>query len=446
MRLERIVAVDDRETEIVAALEALLASGVDLVFTSGGLGPTHDDRTVAVRRAGGGRRDGAGRADPGADRRDRGASSRVRAGVDPSGFERGNRKQATVPAGAEVLAPVGTAPGVIVPVGDQRIVVAARAAGRAVAHVARPPWPARSCAPLLAGGLPRKVLRLYGVPESTIADAFEDLGGDAGGTETTICASRAEIEVVIRHPDAAADAAEHLAAGFRERFGRAVFSRGPGHAGGDRARRAARAAGARWRRPRAAPPGLVAARLAGVPGASDVLLGGIVAYANEVKQALLGVPADLLAAHGSVSPEVAQAMAEGARRATGADVAVSVTGVAGPGGGTRGEAGRPGLPARVGGRASTGRWNGASRGRARTCATGRPRPRCIWCASSLQQVLSPATESGVTRYERLSGVVPILTSRPLLRPATTPNRNRTSPSLRGGGHKWINGPRRSTQP
>ena len=176
---------------------------------------------------------------------------------------------------------------------------------------------------------------MYGVPESTIADAFEDLGGDAGGTETTICASRAEIEVVIRHPDeAAADAAEHLAAGLRERFGRRGLLRGAGHARGDRARRAARARAARSRRPRAAPPASSRRRLAGVPGASDVLLGGIVAYANEVKQALLGVPAGLLAEHGSVSPEFARAMAEGALRATGADVAVSVTGVAGPGGGT----------------------------------------------------------------------------------------------------------------
>jgi nicotinamide-nucleotide amidase len=80
--------------------------------------------------------------------------------------------------------------------------------------------------------------------------------------------------------------------------------------------------------------GGLGAGLAAVPGASDVFLGGVIAYANSVKQALLGVPAALLERHGAVSDPVAQAMAEGARRATGADWALAISGVAGPGGGT----------------------------------------------------------------------------------------------------------------
>ena len=331
VRLERIVAVDDREEEIVAALSSLLQSGVDLVLTSGGLGPTHDDRTVAcVARVAGVELvlDEATLAQIDAIVAEF-ARSR---GVDPAGFDRGNRKQATVPAGAEILAPVGTAPGVIVPVGDQRIVVLP---GPPV-ELARM-WPAAVAsplvAPLLSGGLPRRVLRIYGVPESTIADAFEDLGGDAGGTETTICASRAEIEVVIRHPEAAAAAADRLVTGMRERFGRAIFSEGPATLEAI-VLDTLRGQGRTLATAESCTAGLVAARLAGVAGASDVLLGGIVSYANEVKQQLLGVPAEMLAEHGAVSPEVARAMAEGARRATGADMAVSVTGVAGPGGGT----------------------------------------------------------------------------------------------------------------
>src|SRR5205085_7432035 len=80
--------------------------------------------------------------------------------------------------------------------------------------------------------------------------------------------------------------------------------------------------------------GLVAARVTRVPGSSESFLGGIVAYADTVKRAELDVPEALLAEQGAVSAEVAEAMAEGARRRLGADVAVAVTGIAGPGGGT----------------------------------------------------------------------------------------------------------------
>ena len=79
---------------------------------------------------------------------------------------------------------------------------------------------------------------------------------------------------------------------------------------------------------------MVAARLTAVPGASDAFQGSIVAYADEVKEESLGVPAALIAEHGAVSPEVAAAMAHGVRERLGVDVGVAVTGVAGPGGGT----------------------------------------------------------------------------------------------------------------
>ena len=71
-----------------------------------------------------------------------------------------------------------------------------------------------------------------------------------------------------------------------------------------------------------------------MPGSSDVVLGGIVAYANEVKAGALGVPESTLAEHGAVSAETAEAMARGARERLGADVALAVTGIAGPGGGS----------------------------------------------------------------------------------------------------------------
>ena len=80
--------------------------------------------------------------------------------------------------------------------------------------------------------------------------------------------------------------------------------------------------------------GLVGAALTGLPGSSAWYLGGVIAYANDLKVRLLGVPADVLAAHGAFSLETARAMAEGACAATGADYAISITGIAGPAGGT----------------------------------------------------------------------------------------------------------------
>ena len=80
--------------------------------------------------------------------------------------------------------------------------------------------------------------------------------------------------------------------------------------------------------------GLVGAALTNLPGSSAWYLGGVVAYANELKIRLLGVPAEILAAHGAVSLETARAMAQGARAAAAADFAVSITGIAGPAGGT----------------------------------------------------------------------------------------------------------------
>ena len=83
--------------------------------------------------------------------------------------------------------------------------------------------------------------------------------------------------------------------------------------------------------------GGVGSALTSVPGASAVFLGGVISYANSVKQGVLGVPEEVLSTHGAVSPECAEAMAAGARRLIGADLAVSLTGIAGPGGGTPGK-------------------------------------------------------------------------------------------------------------
>ncbi len=132
--------------------------------------------------------------------------------------------------------------------------------------------------------------------------------------------------------------------------------------------------------------GMVAARLTDVPGSSEAFAGGVVVYSDELKRALLGVPADVLAAHGAVSAETAQAMAAGARERLGADVAVSVTGIAGPGRRHAGEAGGARVPARVvaGGRGEP-HDGGARRprDRARTGRRGRAAAAARACRCSL---------------------------------------------------------------
>ncbi|MEO9175235.1 MAG: nicotinamide-nucleotide amidohydrolase family protein, partial [Gaiellales bacterium] len=199
-------------------------------------------------------------------------------------------------------------------------------------------WPlfeAHPAAAALHAGerLERSLLRTYGISESAVAHAFEQAGGDAHGTTTTICARRAEVEVLVRAPERARAARERLTDGMRERLAEGLFSED------ERPLEqlvldAARARGVTMATAESCTAGLVAARLTEVAGSSDVVVGGIVAYANELKQGLLGVSDEILEQHGAVSAECAEAMAQGALAATGAGLAISTTGVAGPGGGS----------------------------------------------------------------------------------------------------------------
>ncbi|HJX49385.1 MAG TPA: nicotinamide-nucleotide amidohydrolase family protein, partial [Gaiellaceae bacterium] len=153
------------------------------------------------------------------------------------------------------------------------------------------------------------------------------------GVEVTICARDFEIHVDFVVEPGAERRADELEAAFLPSIERWLFSRDeePIEA---HVLALCRERGWTMGTAESCTGGLVAARLTGIPGSSDVFRGGVVAYANEIKQAELDVPADLLAEHGAVSPEVAEAMAKGARARLGVDVAVSVTGIAGPDGGT----------------------------------------------------------------------------------------------------------------
>ena len=328
----RIVIVGDAEHELEAALREAIAAA-DLVVTSGGLGPTHDDRTVElVARVAG----APLRVDSELEGRIEAFSRGIAERLDRpyADFAEGVTKQATLPEGAHVIGLAGTAPGLALEAGAAAVVV-----------LPGPPselqrlWPAAVASPpvqrVLAGARTpsRRVLRFYGASESAVARALAEAGGDGDGVEATICARDFEIHVDLVVDPGAEARADRIATAIRTPVERWLFSED------ERPVEAVvldlcRDRGLTLATAESCTGGLVGARLTGVPGASDVYLGGVVAYANGVKTRELGVPEGLLAQFGAVSAEAAEAMAAGARERLGAGVAVAVTGVAGPGGGT----------------------------------------------------------------------------------------------------------------
>ena len=327
----RIVIVGDGEEELAAALREGLDA--DVCVVSGGLGPTHDDRTIELLAGAAGR---ALRVDPELEEEIGGVSRRFaeRMGRPYADFEPGVRKQATLPEGALSLGLAGTAPGVVLDLGD-RIAVALPGPPGELQRL----WPrALQTAPfrrMLQRASPpeRRVLRFYGASESAIAKALADAGGEIPGVEATICARDFEIHVdLVVDPDAQPQA-DRLERAFLPPIERYLFSRDERPVE-EVVLDLCRERGLTLATAESCTGGLVSARLTSIPGSSDVFVGGVVAYSNGVKLRELGVPAETLEVHGAVSEETARAMAEGARERLGVDVAVSVTGVAGPGGGT----------------------------------------------------------------------------------------------------------------
>jgi nicotinamide-nucleotide amidase len=327
----RITVVGDEPADLEAALRAGLDE--DLLVVSGGLGPTHDDRTIELLAHAAGRpiavdEQLAGEIEA--------LSRRVaeRLNRPYTDFAEGVRKQAALPEGAEWVGLVGTAPAVVLDTGGC-VAVALPGPPRELQEL----WPrVLETRPLVAlrgraRAPERRVLRLFGVSESAVARSLTSAGGDGDGVSVTICARDFEIHVdlfVEAGAEARGDALEAALVEANEQY---LFSRD------ERTTAALVLDLLRERRLTLATAesctgGMVAARVTDVPGASDVFLGSVIAYANEVKASQLGVPEDVLAAHGAVSEQAAAAMADGARLRLGADVAVAVTGVAGPDGGT----------------------------------------------------------------------------------------------------------------
>jgi nicotinamide-nucleotide amidase len=184
-----------------------------------------------------------------------------------------------------------------------------------------------------APALRRQVLRFFGTPESSVAKALADAGGDGDGVEATICAREFEIHVDLVVSPGGEERGAEVAESLRGSLGRYLFSEDE-RTIAEIVLDLCRERGLTLATAESCTGGLVAARLTAVPGSSDVFRGAVVSYANGVKEDALGVSAAILEQHGAVSAEAAEAMAHGARERLGADVAVAVTGVAGPGGGT----------------------------------------------------------------------------------------------------------------
>ena len=245
-----------------------------------------------------------------------------------SEFEEGVRKQASLPEGALVLGLAGTAPGLVVEVDGSVAIVLPGPPGELrrlwAKAVEAPPVKAvfdRAEAPA------RRVLRFYGVTESAVARALAEAGGEGEGVEVTICAHDGEIEMLLLGDS------ERLVQPLRETLARHLFAEDE-RSVSEIVLDACRVRGLSLAAAESCTGGLVAAGLTAVPGSSEVFRGGVVAYDDRVKVEQLGVAEEILAAHGAVSADTAEAMAAGARTAFEADVAVSVTGIAGPGGGT----------------------------------------------------------------------------------------------------------------
>ena len=339
--LAEIVVVGDRPEDMLAALRFLAGQGVQLIVTSGGLGPTADDLTAEV--VGG----FCGRAmvlDPELEDRIADILRPLMArwpNLDEEAIRRSNRKQAVIPRGATVIDPVGTAPGLVVPPGDGN--------GPTVVVL---PGPPRELQPMWRTAVGtdafraavgdsteyrQGLLRLFGIPESEIAAtlrALEERGVELEALEITTCLRRGEIEIATRFEPAAESAYRALVEGIRERHSDTLYSE-DGSSLDEQVAALLRAPPVRTVAVgESCTGGLVAARLTDPPGASDYVRGGVVAYSDAAKVELAGVDAALIAAHGAVSPEVAAALADGARERFGADVGIGVTGIAGPGGGS----------------------------------------------------------------------------------------------------------------
>lgn len=326
-QVDRRVAVADDLEPLTDAIRGA-ADRASLVVSTGGLGPTGDDRT----------REGLARAFGRSLRLDPALLDQLEARFRSWGREmpRSNRRQALMPDGAEALPNrEGTAPGLWLEAGagvvlalpgppaEMRSVLDGRIQER-LRERFRPP------------AVARRVILTSGLAESALEDRIGEVYARERRAQLTILASPGQVvlRILARDPDPrrAERAAERLARTLASRLGEAVVATEEATLAavvGERLR----ATGRTLSVAESCTGGMLGEELTRNPGSSDFFLGGVVAYGDRAKEALLGVPPETLQARGAVSEETARAMAEGARDRFGSDYALSITGIAGPGGG-----------------------------------------------------------------------------------------------------------------
>ena len=324
----QMVVGDNRERLMAEVRQA--AGRCRVLITTGGLGPTPDDLTTEAIAA--------AFETPLVEHPEIWAEIQARLSARGRICSPSNRRQAFLPKGAAVLPnPTGTAPGMIwspVPGFTVLTFPGVPSEMKAMWQQTAAPWLRQSG--LAAGVFASRMLRFWGVSESALAEEMADLLEQANPTVAPYAgAGEVKLRITARaeHQSDAEALLLPVEREIRRRTGKSCF-------GVDEQSLAEvvlqqlRLRGQTVAVAESCTGGGLGAALAAVPGASDVFLGGVIAYANGVKQGLLGVPAELLQAHGAVSDPVAQSMAEGARRVTGADWGLAITGVAGPGGGS----------------------------------------------------------------------------------------------------------------
>jgi nicotinamide-nucleotide amidase len=324
--------VGDNTERLAAALRISLGRS-DVVLATGGLGPTKDDITAAVVA----QVMGVGLVE------DQASAAKIRSFARERGLTLLDSllKQAVVPEGAQVVPnPVGTAPGFIA-TRDGRTAIALPGVPTEMKAMAEqtvlPYLAARGAKEEGAAVILSRTLRLAGIGESQAEADIADLIESQTNPTIAPYAKTYEVHLRVTARAASREAAEALIAPaearIRDRLGSYIY-------GADEEALEAviggmlRSAGLTLAVAESCTGGLVGHRITNVPGSSDYFLAGLTTYSDESKTRLLGVPAELIAAHGAVSPEAAVAMAEGVRRAVGADVGISTTGIAGPGGAT----------------------------------------------------------------------------------------------------------------